>query len=268
MAAIVVHFTYPPAGVSSVTIADGDAFPVQIISGGFGGAVTIADGADVAEGAVADAIVAAGAVGSLSAKLRRTTQGLEDLKSLIVLAAGSAIIGKIGIDQTTPGTTNLVAETPVSGGVGSAVPNTQAIAVTTTGAGYVASDVVGGIISLTTVNYSTGRRVTLKSVTIKEKGGVTPALHLYFFKATPNGGTYTDNANLVWGSGDAANQVGLLNVLAADYVTDVSQSSVNYSGLTMKMPVSATTLFLLIVSQGAYTITNGDLTIDLEFDQE
>src|SRR5262245_49790936 len=39
------------------------------------------------EGAVADAIVAAGATGSISAKLRRVTQGLEDLKTLIVLAA-------------------------------------------------------------------------------------------------------------------------------------------------------------------------------------
>ena len=33
---------------------------------------------------------------------------VNELKSLIVLAAGSAIIGKVGIDQTTPGTTNRV----------------------------------------------------------------------------------------------------------------------------------------------------------------
>jgi hypothetical protein len=33
---------------------------------------------------------------------------LKDLLSLIVLAAGTNIIGKVGIDQTTPGTTNLV----------------------------------------------------------------------------------------------------------------------------------------------------------------
>jgi len=59
-------------------------------------------------GETTDAIVAAGATGSLSAKLRRVTQGLEDLKTLIVLAAGSAIIGKVGIDQTTPGTTDRV----------------------------------------------------------------------------------------------------------------------------------------------------------------
>lgn len=64
-------------------------------------------------GLISDAIVAAGATGSVSAKLRRVTQGLEDLKTLIVLAAGSAIIGKVGIDQTTPGTTNNVTNKPI-----------------------------------------------------------------------------------------------------------------------------------------------------------
>lgn len=64
-------------------------------------------------GANADAAVAAGATGSIQAKLRRATQGLEDLKSLIVLAAGSNAIGKLAansgvdigdVDVTTCGT--------------------------------------------------------------------------------------------------------------------------------------------------------------------
>jgi hypothetical protein len=40
-------------------------------------------------------IVAPGAAGSLSAKLRRATQGLEELKTMIVLAAGANIIGRV-----------------------------------------------------------------------------------------------------------------------------------------------------------------------------
>lgn len=47
--------------------------------GGGGGAVTIADGADVTQGAVADAVVAAGAAGTLSAKTRRLTTDLAAL---------------------------------------------------------------------------------------------------------------------------------------------------------------------------------------------
>lgn len=48
-------------------------------------------------GANADAAVAAGATGSIQAKLRRATQGLEDLKTLIVLAAGNNNIGDVDV---------------------------------------------------------------------------------------------------------------------------------------------------------------------------
>ena len=157
---------------------------------------------------------------------------------------------------------------PANSGIGAATPNSQPVAVTTSGAAYIAADVVGGIISLLTVNSATGRRVTLRTVCVKEKAGAAPALHIEFYKATPTGGPYTDNAPLVRGTTDAANRVGTLNVAAADYLTDVTETTATYSGLGMKLPVAATTLFMLIISQGSYTLTNGNLTINLEFDQE
>lgn len=98
------------------------------------GDIGIPDGSDVAEGALADEAVAAGAagslgaklrrlttdldalntligatsaammdaggVGSVSAKLRRATQGLEDLKTLIVLGAGTNNIGDVDVLTT------------------------------------------------------------------------------------------------------------------------------------------------------------------------
>ncbi len=50
-------------------------------------AVTIADGADVTLGALADAVVAAGAAGSISAKLRRLTTDLDALLTELQLKA-------------------------------------------------------------------------------------------------------------------------------------------------------------------------------------
>lgn len=88
-----LHNTSPDTNDSQWDLIYKIAALIEAQGGGGGGPVTIADGADVAEGAVADAIVAAGATGTVSAKLRRVTQGLEDLKSLIVLAAGSNSIG-------------------------------------------------------------------------------------------------------------------------------------------------------------------------------
>lgn len=55
---------------------------------GGGGPATIADGADVTQGALADAIVAAGATGSLSAKLRRLTNDIGLLIPTTTAAAG------------------------------------------------------------------------------------------------------------------------------------------------------------------------------------
>jgi hypothetical protein len=94
-----------------------------------GAAVSIANGADVALGATTDAKVVGDNAGTASAKFR----GLNYLLALVVdtvnsrldvfirnttiavtqsgswvLAAGTALVGKVGIDQTTPGTTNGV----------------------------------------------------------------------------------------------------------------------------------------------------------------
>lgn len=91
---MVQSYNYPSAGTGvTVTPLQGDAsnqnflpitvanpLPVTVVSG-TGDAVTIADGADVAEGAIADAVVAAGAAGTVSAKLRRLTT---DIGALIL----------------------------------------------------------------------------------------------------------------------------------------------------------------------------------------
>lgn len=69
--------------------------------GGGGGAVTIADGADVTEGAIADAIVAAGAAGTVSAKLRRLTNDMSAAVTALqaALPAGSNVIGGVTVAQ-------------------------------------------------------------------------------------------------------------------------------------------------------------------------
>jgi len=56
--------------------------------GGGGGAVTVADGADVTQGAIADAVVAAGAAGTISAKLRRLTT---DVATLVTATLAGAL---------------------------------------------------------------------------------------------------------------------------------------------------------------------------------
>jgi len=108
--------------IPAMTLTDSSG--TEITSFGGGGASTVADGANVVEGATADAVVAAGAAGTISAKLRRLTTDISAFMAAnhtdltAATPAGTNLIGKVGIDQTTPGTTN---GTVPDGGVASGV---------------------------------------------------------------------------------------------------------------------------------------------------
>ena len=82
--------------------------PSQAVTGTFWQAkqpASLADGDDVAQGALADAAVAAGATGSVSAKLRRLTTDLDALKTANhadLTAATPAGTNTIGVAITSP----------------------------------------------------------------------------------------------------------------------------------------------------------------------
>lgn len=97
---------------SNVVVAAGGAGLATTFSGGggggSGGAVTVASGADVAEGSIGDAAWVSGN-GTTIALLKAAVGGING-----AIAAGANVIGKVGIDQTTPGTTNAVYSNQVS----------------------------------------------------------------------------------------------------------------------------------------------------------
>lgn len=105
-------------------------------SSGGGGAVTIADGADTNAGTTTDVATAAGAVGTLSAKLRYVTQELATIAAILAAAtpAGGNIIGKVGIDHTTPRVTDAVTRPDLAPTTGNITVVDSATA-TTTGLG-------------------------------------------------------------------------------------------------------------------------------------
>lgn len=99
-------------------------------------------------GARASVLTAAGALIGGDA-----TNGLDvDVTRLSALVAGSAVIGKVGIDQTTPGTTNLVQITDGSGAVNviidsSATLTVNSHAVTVASGGIASGAVASGAIA-------------------------------------------------------------------------------------------------------------------------
>lgn len=116
-------------GLTPVTLeADPVTHQLQVSStgGGSGGAVTVADAADVAQGATADAVVAAGAAGTISAKLRRMSadiasiyvrqnDGSQNTVISAALPAGTNIIGSMKLtDGTNVATVKAASTAPVA----------------------------------------------------------------------------------------------------------------------------------------------------------
>lgn len=88
------------SSTSNLTITTGTGLPAIGAAGASsgGGAVTIADGADVALGAIADAAATAGGTGTLSAKLRRISTQLPAVLGQTTMAASEPVT--IASDQS------------------------------------------------------------------------------------------------------------------------------------------------------------------------
>lgn len=135
---------------------------------------------------------------------------------------------------------------------------------------YVNGDDVGGIITLTGA-LAYNRPTTLVSVTLAEDGGQSPALSLFFFRATPAGGTYTDNAAIAFAAADLANFLTVVRVAAADWYVPSGSGKAFVAKTNIQVACDGTTtsdnLFMLIVADGAYdAVAANDLTMAIGFE--
>jgi len=172
------------------------------------------------------------------------------------LAAGSALVGKVGIDQTTPGTTNLVSV--ASNGYSAAVTLTR----TADTNAYAANDVLGAAtgstaaLTFTSMGPSAGR-IMLTGATFEIdataiiSGETSYLLHLY--NITPPS-ALGDNTAFDLPSGDRASYLGSVNL-----GTPVDLGSTLYIGadaIGKPIKLSGTSLFGYLVTVGAYTPTS------------
>ncbi len=96
----------PGSGTVSLTIKDG-AGVSQLMCVGNDGGSNYFQRISVVDGTAGANVLAVGASGTL-AVTQSGTWNIGTVTTLPALVAGSALIGKVGIDQTTPGTTNAV----------------------------------------------------------------------------------------------------------------------------------------------------------------
>lgn len=246
--------------------------------GGGGGAVTIADGADVTQGAIADAASVAGGVGTLSAKLRLMTTQLGTINTTLgsPFQAGGSIANTsfaatqgtaANLNATVVGTGTFAVQNTTAAGEnhigevgGNILPITNAM--TTSNATVTTGQSIGGIQTLANavrVSGALGASGTsgiIQSVvlTFLDAVGSGP-LDIYFYNATVTTGSNCQNATtFVLQTADRT------NVLGIAHVTDptASNTAVVFQANNLAIPfglASGTSLFACVVARASFAIT-------------
>lgn len=111
----------------------------------------------------------------------------------VALAAGSAIVGKVGVDQTTPGTTNAVAiisgQAGVAGGAGAVSALTQRVIIATDQTSIPVNQGAATTGGYSFLNIAAGQATT----TVKSGAGTLHAIVLNSAATATNTTTIYDN---------------------------------------------------------------------------
>lgn len=204
----------------------------------------------------------------------RIEEKIADLKTLIVLGAGSATIGNVGLNAGTNTIGKLGANSGVDIGdvdvksiaagethIGSMGGNSDKITntITTTNASaYTAEDNIGGINTIANVLRVSGGTEILMDILIWDKDDQKAALQIDYWDASPSG-TYTNDAGQVI-AGDSAKWLGTVEVSASDYKTTgaVAKAVLTNLGVVLKGNGSRNIFFTIKTTDTpTYTSTSG-----------
>ncbi len=193
-------------------------------AGGVAGAAAIADGADVTQGAIADAAVDTDVAGTVSGKLRGLVKLFVNFLSRLPAALGAngglkveGVAGGVAVPVSLATAPVLVAGEAHVGQVGGlAVPVSATPAIA---AGlFHAGDNVGGKLTFTNAMRINGGSGTLQRLFIVDTANQKAPLELVIFSQNPAAATLTDNAAFVF-STDIQYAVARITIPTQDWVT-------------------------------------------------
>ena len=202
------------------------------------------------------------------------TWNIGTVTTLPSIPAGSSVIGKVGIDQTTPGTTNGVYVNTIAAGqnnIGNVGGKTIAVTVTptvTSANAYGTNYVVGGLLTFANAFTSTGSGI-LQQVTVTCKKVETVAFTFVPFNSNPSNTTWTDAAAAAINAADVAAvraPISLTNYSGLGTMTVISAT-----GIGEAMSVGSTSLYGVLIVSGTLTNNFGstsDITVTVTILQD
>lgn len=196
---------------------------------------------------------------------------LDRLKALltgIVLAAGTALLGKVGIDQTTPGTTNKVSLGTDTVKVATSTVSPSDSAVVTAASAYAAGNTVGAKRTFASAIGATGGGV-IQSARLTSKSVQSATFKLYIFSQDPTNTTWTDKATPAINVADLPYLITVLTFTGSDSGLGThSLYTIEGVGKAFNC-TSGTSLFGILITLGTPTFTaTTDITVALNILQD
>lgn len=144
--------------------------------------------------------------------------------------------------------------------------------ITVTAATYSANQSVGGKLTLSSVNSSSGRSLVIEKIVLRSASttAITATFRVFLFDADPSGSTYTDNGTFNTVAADISKAIGFVDItLWADAGTS-SHASVGDSGpLAIPAKPSGTALYACIQTLGAPVFSGTSvLSMDVYVNQD
>ncbi len=128
----------------------------------------------------------------------------------------------------------------------------EKIVATSASPAYSSGDCIGGLITLDAGEVSSKDGDLLHMLTIIDKSNQKSDLKLILFQADPTSASLTDNGAFSWGS-DIGLCVGVVSIVAADYVTINSQAVATVSNVGCKFRGNGNTCYAVLMSSGTPT---------------
>jgi hypothetical protein len=189
----------------------------------------------------------------------------------IALAGSTASIGKVSIDQTTPGITNGVQLTAGENFIGKTVGSTAVITATPviTGGLYHVNDCVGPKLEFINAARISGAPVTIQSLVITDLAMQNAPLNFFIFQGNPATGTYTDNAECAINDTDLIQCVGVLSSSDGQWVSAKDNSVLTMQNIGLVISPTTTSVWVVTKTTGTPTyVTTSDLVIKIGFYRE
>lgn len=200
-----------------------------------------------------------------------TTVATGDSAATVAGKVATAIDADSKFVAPAPGAATVTVTNTATQDISNGSAGDSGFTVTTTVEGvsaYSSGDRMGTVMTLSPICEKGGDLVSLESILIVDKAGISKAIDIMFFSSSPTIAS-ADNAALDISDANMALCIGHVSVAAANYVTSASSSIAYLKDVNACMAPASTSIYALAVIRATSTyLSTTDLTFTFVFNDQ